>query len=404
MPPHDAAVGPHGRPDMDVYAAMNHIAAVTGAVNLGQAVPSDSPPALLEAAARAVRAGLNHYSPSPGDVALREAVADAARRRDVHVDPDSEVTILAGGTEAIAASLLGVLGPGDEVLTLEPFYDAYPMFAEMAGARLVTVPLERAGDRYVLDTDRLARAVTRRTRVLLINTPHNPTGMVLSPDELAGIARIADHHDLVVVSDEVYEELTYDGPPTSAGAVPGLRERTVVCSSASKTFCVSGWRVGWALAPAPLTAALRRTHRFLSYCAPTPLQVATAETLRWAMDTGYFNDQRERFRRRRDTLVTGLAEARLAPVVPSGGIVTIASVGQRSEAPRDLDALGTAEWVAREFGVVGLPLGTFYERSETAVGLLRFSFAKDPDRLDEAVRRLRGNPLSFLGRHSEIAV
>jgi N-succinyldiaminopimelate aminotransferase len=371
----DAGLLPR-RPGGDVYAAMNLVAARTQAVNLGQAVPSDTPSALLEAAARAVAEGRNHYSPSPGSPALRESVARAARRRGLDYDPDSEVTILAGCTEAIAVSLLAVLAPGDEVLTLEPFYDSYPHLVAMAGARLRTVPLDRGPDRFGIDVERLARAITPRTRALLINSPHNPTGLVLTRDNLNDIAVLADRHDLVVISDEVYEELTFAGPSPSTGAIAALRDRTIVCSAASKSLAVSGWRIGWALAPAALTERLRDPHRFLSFCAPTPLQEAVAGTLPWAAGTGFFDRQRESFRARRDLLVAGLARAGMSPVVPDGGIVTIASTDGLPGLPPNLDSLAVAEWTAGHLGVVGLPLATYYEHSARASGLLRFTFAK----------------------------
>jgi N-succinyldiaminopimelate aminotransferase len=397
MTPRDAGSFPARQSSVDVYAVMNSVAVATQAVNLGQAMPSETPPELLEAAVRAVSDGDNHYSPSAGSTHLRAAVAAAAKRRGLDYDPDSEVTILAGCTEAIAATMLAMLSPGDEVLTFEPFYDSYPSFATLAGASLTSVPLEYRGDRFHVDIDRLARAVTPRTRMLLLNSPHNPTGLVLTTAELEHVAAIADRHDLLVISDEVYEELTYEHSAPSAGSIPGLRDRVIVCSSVSKSLSVSGWRVGWCLAPAAITERLRDTHRFVSYCAPTPLQSAAAATLGWAADTGYFDTLRASFRERRDLLVAGLTDAGMSPVNPGGGIVTVASTRQLPAAPRERGPLGVAEWIAKEFGVVGLPLITYYERPERADELVRFTFAKDMGLLELAVRRLRGQRFSKVG-------
>jgi N-succinyldiaminopimelate aminotransferase len=367
----------------DVYVAMNALAARTGAINLGQGVPPGGPPAEMTAAAiAALQAGLHQYAPSIGLPALREQVAQVVVRSGVEADPDTEITICAGATEALAAALMATVEPGAEVLMAEPFYDAYPTLVAMAGGTLRAVAAVDAG----FDLDRLAEAITPRTRVLLINSPHNPTGALLSAGDLDRLADLAQRHDLIVISDEVYQELSYQGPHLSPAAHPGLRARTIVCSSATKMLSVSGWRVGWAVAPGPITARLRHYHRFISFCAPTPLQHATVVGLRTALASDLFEVTRERIRGRRDDLVAALRRAGFTLTTPGGGIVLTARVPSQFAGQPDQFVL--AQEVARCYGIVGLPLTTFYSRPGAGAGALRFSFAVEDDSMSEAVRRI----------------
>lgn len=399
------AATPQG-PALDVYSATDQLAQRHQAVNLGRGAPDfDGPAVLRRAALHAMRTGLNQYVASAGHPDLLHALAQVAVPPGTAYDPDSEITVTAGATEALAVALDVLLEPGDEVVTLEPFYDSYPSFVQRAGGVPVPVPLVRSGDRYVLDVDAVAAAIGPRTRVLLLNTPHNPTGWVASEAELAALADLVLRHDLRVVTDEVYEELTYGGSAAtsfeggggrragpdltrsthrSIAALPGMRERTVVCSSSAKSLSVCGWRVGWAFAPPAISAPLRHAHRMVSYCAPVPFQVAVATALRWARSTGWFAELRTVYRERRDTLLGGLTKAGLRPNAPDGGFMVIAETG--SVLPNE--PLAANELLARELGVTGLPLPGFYARPDAARGLLRFAFCKEVDVLQEAARRL----------------
>jgi N-succinyldiaminopimelate aminotransferase len=367
----------------DVYALTNAMAARFTAVNLGQGVPDfDGPPELLAAASRAVLAGPNQYAPPAGLESLRTAVAGYARHRGLDYDPASEITIATGCTEALAASIMATVRPGDEVLTFEPYYDYYPGLVALAGGRLVAVPLRRTPAGHEIDAGATAAAVTPRTRLILVNTPHNPTGHVLADGEIALVAELARRHDLVVVSDEVYQDLTYTRPHLSPAAV--ARERVIVCSSVSKTLSVCGWRVGWALAPAPLTARLRLAHRHMTACAPTPLQAAVAECLDWACRSGYLGQLRAEYAHRRDLLLGGLAAAGWAPWPPEGGFVVLA----RAPASIPADPLLGNETMARAHGVAGLPMTPFFSDPAAASAMLRFAFCKRTSVIEEAARRL----------------
>lgn len=373
--------------DFDVYAVTNDLARRRGAVNLGQGSPDfDGPPELLEAAARAVASGLNQYSPPPGLPVLREAVARHARRHGLSYDPGTEVTITAGCTEGLAAAMLGLLSPGDEVLAFEPYYDYYPGLAALAGARLVPVPLRQVDDGYAVDPHALAARVSARTRMLLVNTPHNPTGHVLTAEEIGMLAEVAKRHDLPIVTDEVYQDLTYEAAHASPALT--LRERTIVCSSASKTLSACGWRIGWILAPPEMTARLRRTHRHLTCCAPTPLQAAVADGLTWAMGSGYLDDLRDQYATRRGLLLSGLRAASWHPIAPKGGYVLMA----RSPDGMPADPMAANESLATTHGVAGLPLTPFFGNPDLAHGMLRFAFCKEISVIESAVRRLTGTP------------
>lgn len=365
----------------DVYTVTDELALRFDAVNLGRGAPDFAGPAVLhEAAAEAVRHGPHQYVASPGIEPLRAALAEHYEGR---YDPGAEITVTAGATEALVCALAAVLRPGDAVLIPEPFYDAYPSIVRRAGGRPVPVPLRRAGDRYVLDPADLPAA---GARVLLLNTPHNPTGWMPGEAELAALAELAVRHDLVVVADEVYEQLWYGEPHRSIATLPGMRERTIVCSSASKTLSVCGWRVGWALAPARLTTAVRDVHRFLTYCAPAPLQAAVAAGLRWAGESGWFETQRAEYAVRRGLLLDALTAGGWSPARPAGGFFVLAGTPEAGEDPFEAN-----DRLVRSCGVVGLPMTTFHSRPERAAGMLRFAFCKRLPVMEDAHRRLTGS-------------
>ena len=373
---------------MDIFGRMNALAAELGAVNLGHGFPEDPPIAeMLDAAVEAIRRGENQYSPSEGLESLRAVLARRGEARGVSYDPNHEITVTAGCTEALAAGLLALAPPGSEILALEPFYDTYPWLADLAGARLVAVQLEGGGpDREAAAVAALRAAVTPATRVLLLNTPHNPTGAALARTTLEALAELAGEHDLVVLCDEVYEEFVYDGRHERIAALDGMRERTIVCSSATKTLSVSGWRVGWAYGPPDLTAALRDAHRSLTFCAPTPLQAGVAAALEWADATGYFDELRRDYVARRDILVEALTAAGLDVAPPAAGCFVVANVLPWSGGG---DVADFAVELAHEAGVVAIPLTTSVSTPAVGDQLLRFAFCKEPAKLEEAARRLR---------------
>ncbi|MET9493448.1 pyridoxal phosphate-dependent aminotransferase [Streptomyces sp. NPDC006552] len=368
-----------------IFAEMSALAARTGAINLGQGFPdTDGPEAVREAAVRALRDGRgNQYPPGPGVPELRTAVAAHQQRfYGLEFDPDTEVLVTAGATEAIAATMLALLEPGDEVIAFEPYYDSYAACVSMAGATRVPLTL-RAPD-FRPDLDALRAAVTDRTRLLLLNSPHNPTGMVLTRDELTAIAELAVERDLIVVTDEVYEHLTYDGAEhIPLISLPGMRERTVAISSAGKTFSFTGWKVGWVTASAPLIGAVRTAKQFLTYVSAGPFQYAVAEAL--ALPESYFTGFRDDLRAKRDILADGLTAAGFEVFRPQGTyfITTdIAGLGER-------DALAFCRALPERCGVVAVPASVFYDDPEPGRGQVRFAFCKREDVLREAAARLR---------------
>jgi N-succinyldiaminopimelate aminotransferase len=369
-----------------IFAEMSALAVSTGSVNLGQGFPdTDGPQAVAEAAVRAIRDGRgNQYPPGPGVPELRTAVADHQRERyGLRYDPDTEVLVTAGATEAIAAALLGLVEPGDEVVALEPYYDSYAACVAMAGGIRVPVTLRPRDGRFVLDLDELRDAITDRTRLILLNTPHNPTGTVLTREELAAIAALAVERDLLVVTDEVYEHLVYDDSAhIPIATFPGMRERTVTISSAGKTFSFTGWKVGWVTAAPELTAAVRSAKQYLTYVSSGPFQYAVAEALR--LPDTYFTGLRDDLRAKRDLLADGLARAGFGVFRPQGTyFVTI-----------DIRPLGEHDGVAfcRELpgrcGVVAIPHAVFYDHREQGAPFVRFAFCKRTEVLRDAVERL----------------
>ncbi len=368
-----------------IFAEMSAAAARTGAINLGQGFPDEDGPAeVLEAARAAISAGVNQYPPGRGAPDLLTAISEHQRRfYGLEVDPQSEVIVTAGATEALTAALLALVdGPEDEVVVFEPYYDSYAAAAALAGARLVTVPL-RAPD-FQPDLDRLAAAVTDRTRVILVNDPHNPTGAVFEREVLAEVVRLAELHDAVIVTDEVYEHLSFRAPHTPIATLPGAAARTLTISSAGKTFSTTGWKIGWVHGPAELITAVLTVKQYLTYVNGAPFQPAVAVGLR--LDDRYFADAAATLARKHEVLGAGLRAAGFDVHAPQGGYFTVA----------DATALGGADAAAfcRELphraGVVAIPLSAFTSEQNRPhyAGLIRFAACKRIEVLEEAATRL----------------
>jgi len=371
-----------------IFAEMSALAARTGSINLGQGFPdTDGPPAMLEAARRAISEGVNQYPPGPGIPELRQAIAFARERDHGQLfDPDTEVLVTVGATEALAAAVLGLVGPGDEVLLIEPHYDSYPPIVAMAGARHRSVPLRPDGTgRFGLDVDEVAAAIGPDTRMLIVNSPHNPTGTVLTTDELSALARLAVEHDLVVLADEVYEYLIFDGVTHRPLATfDGMAERTVTISSAGKSFSTTGWKIGWACGPAPLVAAVRAAKQFLTYVGGAPFQPAVAYALRHEM--AWVADLRDGLQRKRDRLCDGLSAAGFGVLRPQGTYFVMTDI-------RPLGATDGMRFcldLPERAGVVAIPDEVFHDDPAAGKPFVRFAFCKRDEVIDEAVRRLAG--------------
>ncbi|MDR3080410.1 MAG: pyridoxal phosphate-dependent aminotransferase [Streptomyces sp.] len=368
-----------------IFAEMSALATATGAINLGQGFPdTDGPESVREAAVRALRDGRgNQYPPGPGVPELRQAIADHQRRfYDLILDPDTEVLVTAGATEAIAATMLALLEPGDEVIAFEPFYDSYAACIAMAGAK--RVPLTLRAPSFRPDLDELRSKITPQTRLLLLNTPHNPTGMVLTTEEQSAIAALAVEHDLLVVTDEVYEHLTFDGAVhVPIASLPGMRERTVSISSAGKTFSFTGWKVGWVMADGPLVSAVRTAKQYLTYVSAGPFQYAIAEALR--LPDAYFDGFRADLRRKRDLLDDGLRAAGFEVYQPQGTYFITTDITPFGEK----DAYAFCRALPERCGVVAIPNSVFYDDPDAGRSQVRFTFCKKDDVLHEAINRLR---------------
>jgi N-succinyldiaminopimelate aminotransferase len=362
-----------------IFTEMSALAERTGAVNLGQGFPDEDGPAeLLEAAQAAIRAGHNQYAPLPGVPALREAVsAHQARFYGLEVDPDAGVQITFGATEAIAAALLSLIEPGDEVVLIDPAYDSYAACVAFAGGVRRTVTL-RPPD-WALDPDELHAAIGPRTRALLLNSPHNPTGKVFSREELSVVAAAFREDDLIAITDEVYEHLVLDGEHVPLATLDGMAERTLTISSLGKTFSCTGWKVGWATGPASLVAGVRAAKQYLTFAGGTPFQHAGAVAL--GLDDAWYAAFADGMRAKRDRLSTGLADAGLR-VIDSHGtyFVNVLIDGDGTEFCRALPDRA---------GVVAIPTAVFYEDPEPGRSLVRFTFCKRIEVIDEGVARLR---------------
>ncbi|MET8927124.1 pyridoxal phosphate-dependent aminotransferase [Streptomyces sp. NPDC004623] len=367
-----------------IFAEMSALATATGAINLGQGFPdTDGPESVREAAVRALRDGCgNQYPPGPGVPELRQAIADHQHRfYGLSLDPDTEVLVTAGATEAIAATMLALLEPGDEVIAFEPFYDSYAACIAMAGAK--RVPLTLRAPSFRPDLDELRSKITPRTRLLLLNTPHNPTGMVLTADEQNAIAALAVEHDLLVVTDEVYEHLVFDGAThVPIASLPGMRERTVSISSAGKTFSFTGWKVGWVMADGPLVSAVRTAKQYLTYVSAGPFQYAIAEALR--LPDTYFDGFRADLRRKRDLLGDGLRTAGFEVYQPEGTYFITTDITPFGEK----DAYAFCRALPERCGVVAIPNSVFYDDPDAGRSQVRFTFCKKDEVLHEATSRL----------------
>jgi N-succinyldiaminopimelate aminotransferase len=362
-----------------IFTEMSALAERTGSINLGQGFPDqDGPAEVLEAAQAAMRDGHNQYAPLPGVPALRQAIAEHQRRfYGIELDPASEVQVTMGATEAIAAAMLGLCEPDDEVLAFDPTYDSYGAAATMTGARLVPVPLHPP--EWTFDAAELAAAVTSHTRAILVNSPHNPTGRVFSKAELEQIAAVVREHDLIAITDEVYEHLVFDSlEHIPLATLPGMRERTLTISSLGKTFSVTGWKVGWATGPAPLVAAVRAAKQFLTFAGATPFQHAGAAALR--LGDEWYAAFAADLEAKRDHICAGLSGAGFTVTPCQGTYFVNADVGT--------DAAGYARELPHAAGVVAIPTSVFSSDPERLRPYLRFAFCKRLGVIDEAARRL----------------
>ena len=366
-----------------IFAEMSALATETGAVNLGQGFPdTDGPREVAQLAADAILAGRgNQYPPGPGIPELRHATSWHAKRwYGLDYDPGREVLVTAGATEAVAAALLALVEPGDEVIALEPYYDSYAACIAMAGGVRVPVTL-RAPD-FRPDLAALRAAVTPRTRMILLNTPHNPTGTVLTRAELTAIAELACARDLLVVTDEVYEHLVFDGEHVPVASLPGMAGRTVTISSAGKTFSFTGWKIGWVTASADLVAAVRTAKQFLTFVSGGPFQYAMAEALR--LPDTYFHGLRDDLRRKRDLLSAGLSAAGFEVYRPAGTYFVTTDIRPLGET----DGLAFCRQLPHRAGVVAVPTSVLYDDKEAGRSHVRFAFCKRTEVLEEALSRL----------------
>ncbi len=365
-----------------IFATMSALAEATGSVNLGQGFPDyGGPPEVLEAARRAIAEGHNQYPPGPGIPSLRLAIAAHQRRHyGIELDPATQVLITAGATEAMAATVLSLCEPHDEVLLFEPYYDAYPAVAAMAGATHRAVPL-RAPE-WSFDPDELRQAITKRTRIIVVNTPHNPTGKVFTRPELETIATLCVEHDLVAVTDEVYEHLVFEGEHLALAALPGMAERTVTISSAGKTFSVTGWKIGWVCGSPALVGAVQAAKQFLTYATGTPFQHAVAAALE--LPDERIAAVREDLKMRRDLFCGGLRELGHEVRSPASGYFAVTDIGALGEH----DAATFCDELPERCGVVAIPIHVFYDHKELASDLVRWAFCKTTTTLEEALARL----------------
>jgi N-succinyldiaminopimelate aminotransferase len=366
-----------------IFTEMTRLAIQHGAVNLGQGFPNfDGPDFIKEAAIAAIRAGHNQYARMSGIPDLNRAIADHQRRfYDLAYDPETEITVYSGATEAICATFQALCDVGDEVVLFEPFYDSYRASVTMAGAvpRIVTL---RAPD-FSYRPEELEAAITPKTRAILLNSPHNPTGKVFNKAELEHIAALCREHDLIAITDEVYEHLVYEGTHIPLASLPGMRERTVLISSSGKTFSFTGWKVGHTCAPPAISAALRCAHQFVTFCTATPFQHALARA--FVADDSFFRDLHNDYRARRDRLCDGLRDIGLGVLVPAGTyfvMTDIRTLGYH-------DDVAFCRMLPEKIGVAAIPPSSFYINPHEGRHLVRWAFCKTDEVLDEALRRLQ---------------
>ncbi|TDC48386.1 putative succinyldiaminopimelate transaminase DapC [Actinomadura sp. KC345] len=368
-----------------IFAEMSALAVRTGSINLGQGFPDeDGPRAVLDTAVEAIRTGANQYPPGPGLPELREAVAaQRLGRYGLSYDPAAEVFVTVGATEGIAASVLALAGPGDEVIVFEPYYDSYAAVIALAGAVRRPVTLRPAGGRFTFDPEELRAAVGPRTRAVLVNSPHNPAGTVFTRDELEAIAGVCREHDLVAITDEVYEYLTFDGTEhIPLATLDGMRDRTVSVSSAGKSFSVTGWKTGWVTAPAPHIRAVQTVKQFLTYAVNAPYQRAAAYAL--ANELAWVEELRTSLQAKRDRLITGLEAAGFTAYRPQGTYFVQADIRPLGFT----DGIELTRALPEKAGVVAIPTQVFYDHAEAGAHFVRFAFCKKDEVIDEAVERL----------------
>jgi aspartate/methionine/tyrosine aminotransferase len=365
-----------------VFTGITELARRHQAIDLGQGYPNfDGPEFVKEAAVDAIAAGHNQYARMYGEPVLNEAIAARFEiDSGLIVDPDAEVTVTSGCTEALASACLGLLEPGDEVIVFEPFYDAYVVDTVIAHGvpRYVTLQAPE----FRIDPDAVRAAITDRTRAMIVNTPHNPTGRVLDRSELSAIAELCIEHDLIAISDEVYEHMVYEGEHISLASLPGMRERTITCSSLGKTYSLTGWKIGWSIAPPPLTDAIRAAHQMLTYAISTPLQYGAAAALQ--ADQGYYRDLLDDYRGRRDLLVGGLRAVGFDLLVPQGAYFVYADHTPFGAG----DDVTFVRRLIEEVGVAAIPPSAFYHDPADGADFVRFSFCKDLGTLEAAIERL----------------
>ena len=370
-----------------IFTEMTNLANEHGAINLGQGFPDFAAPAFIKEAARAaVEANVNQYAPGRGRPRLREAIAATmARRYGMAVDAEKEVVVTHGATEALCATILSLVDPGDEVILFEPYYDAYVPDVRMAGGVARYYPLRPP--EWRIEREKLASLFNEKTKLIVVNSPHNPTGKVYDDAELEMMADLCREHDVVAVTDEVYEYITFDGVVhRPLASLPGMAERTITISSAGKTFSVTGWKVGWAVAAPPLAEAVFRAHQFITFSGAAPLQEATAVALETAEEHGYYEELQEMYERKRDFLGEALAAAGLPPITPQGTYFVMV----------DISGLGFADDVAfcrhltTAVGVAAIPPSAFYTTPGGGESIARFAFCKTDEALEEAAGRLQG--------------
>ncbi len=366
-----------------IFTEMNALCSEAGAVNLSQGFPDfEGPDSIKECAAKAILRGPNQYAPSQGIQSLREAISGKVKRfYGVDVDPESEVTVTAGATEAISSALLGLLEPGDEVILFEPCYDLYPPMVARAGARAVYVPLERPG--FSLPEGRLKQAFGSKTRLVIINNPLNPIGKVFTKEELDFIGKLCTEYNVIALSDEVYEHIVYDGRVhVPLFQVPSLKDRAIVVSSTAKTFSMTGWKVGYSIAPPGLTKAVRMAHQFLTFCTPSALQEAMAMAM--SMEDSYFEELARSYTKKRNMLSSALEAIGFQVLWPEGTYYTSISIkGSGFE-----DDMEFCRYLTREVGVAAIPCSYFWNGRRGGRDLVRFCFCKKDETLEAAIERL----------------
>ncbi|WP_346110643.1 pyridoxal phosphate-dependent aminotransferase [Nonomuraea maheshkhaliensis] len=369
-----------------IFAEMSALAVQTGSINLGQGFPdTDGPAAMLDRAVQAIGAGANQYPPGPGVLELRQAVSEhRVTHYGLSYDPVSEILVTVGATEAVAATVLALCEPGDEVIAFEPYYDSYAASIALAQARLVPVTLRPSEGRFTFDPGELRAAVTPRTRAVLVNSPHNPTGTVFTRDELTAIAELCQEHGLIAITDEVYEHLTFDGVEhIPMATLPGMRERTVMISSAGKTFSVTGWKTGWVCAPPELVTAVQTVKQFLTFTANAPWQLAVAYGLRHELE--WVAALRAGLQDKRDRLMEGLSAAGFSVLRPAGTYFVQTDIRPLGFS----DGLELCRRLPELAGVVAIPTQVFYDRPERGRHFVRFAFCKKDEVIEEAVTRLK---------------